>query len=437
MVRRVLVATSGALLALAPCRPAVAAGLAQAGGGRPATAAPAETATLEPIECWWRTSTGAARVGELFTLVLTCAVVESVETTVAPDQSRLDPGVLQIPPFEVVRGTQAMDVRTGIRRFFQYEYALRYAGEDFGRDVGLPPLTINYRVQNRTTPDAALEGRQRQYILPALMIRIPSLVPAIANDIRDRPADTFRETEARRFRATLLRMIAGFLYLVGAVVVLSGLAPVVRRRTRRTPAAVEGASDQAILRRMSRELEEIRRRRGVEGWTDQLAAQALTALRVVATYDRGQPVTQVRGEGVQPSEGQIVVPRRWPRRGATLVFSSATSATPVTGAGTRRRMGATPGAANGEGGLAGGNGAGRLADLDPAIARFAGKTYGRDARGVEDADLDEALGVGVRVLARARRAHAWPAKTGRAVAAGLDRLTGGATRSSARPGDRS
>ena len=235
-------------LALTLCHPFVAVGLAQAAGDTAQKAAPTETVTLDPIGCWWRVSAGAVRVGEPFTLVLTCSVVESADTTVVPDRSKLDPGVLQMPPFEVVRGTEATDQRTGIHRLFQYEYTLRYAGEEFGRDISVPPLTIAYRVRSRTPQDAAVEGRERQYALPALTIRILSLVPTIAGDIRDKPAETFRETDARRVRANLLHVIAGVLYLVGAVVVVSGIAPVVRRRARRSPAAAALASEGAILR---------------------------------------------------------------------------------------------------------------------------------------------------------------------------------------------
>jgi hypothetical protein len=40
---------------------------------------------LDPIACWWRTSVAAIRVGEPFSIVLTCAVVERALTTVVPD----------------------------------------------------------------------------------------------------------------------------------------------------------------------------------------------------------------------------------------------------------------------------------------------------------------------------------------------------------------
>jgi len=384
--RRVCVIT-GVILLRAFCGPAVAAGLTQLAAGTAAAPATGEAVTFEPIECRWRTSTSAVRVGELFTLVLTCSVVETAATTVVPDQSRLDPGVLQMPPLEV-----ANDVRTGTRRFFQYAYTLRYVGEDFGKDLSLPALTVSYRVQSRVQQDAAVEGRERQYTLPPRTIRILSLVPAIAANIRDQPAETFRQIEARRFRANVLRVIAGSFYAVAALVAMSGATRAVRRRRRQSPAGVRLASDGAILRHVSGELDQLRRARAVEGWTDALSARALAALRVVAAYVGSHPVTQVRGRGIEPSSGQLVVTGRWPRRDAALVSASVTSAT------------------------------GHLADLDNAMSRFTASVYGRDGRAIGDADLDEALDVGHRALHRLRREHTWLAKRLRAAAFSLGRL---------------
>ncbi len=45
---------------------------------------------VEPITCWWRTSTSAVRSGESFDLRLTCAVVETEANKVVPDFSKLD-----------------------------------------------------------------------------------------------------------------------------------------------------------------------------------------------------------------------------------------------------------------------------------------------------------------------------------------------------------
>src|SRR5437762_9266225 len=79
----------------------------------------------DPIRCWWRTSASAVRVGEPFSLILTCAVVENESTTIVPDQSRLEPAAMQLPPFEVVGGQREPDLRSDQRRFFQYQYSLR------------------------------------------------------------------------------------------------------------------------------------------------------------------------------------------------------------------------------------------------------------------------------------------------------------------------
>src|SRR5688500_4116287 len=40
---------------------------------------------MDPIRCWWRTSAGAVITGESFSVVLTCAVVETDSVQVVPD----------------------------------------------------------------------------------------------------------------------------------------------------------------------------------------------------------------------------------------------------------------------------------------------------------------------------------------------------------------
>src|SRR2546421_5524301 len=87
--------------------------------------ASAQTEQADPLQCWWRTSTGAVRVGETFSVVLTCAVLENDAAKVIVDQSKLEPSVIQLPPFEVTGGTHGADLQSGDHRFFQYEYRLR------------------------------------------------------------------------------------------------------------------------------------------------------------------------------------------------------------------------------------------------------------------------------------------------------------------------
>src|SRR5262245_49684376 len=80
--------------------------------------APATTAKnveTEPIRCWWRTTAGAIRTGEHFSLVLTCAVLENEAVQVVPDEARLGSAVIQLAPFEIVGGSHPTDLRTDDR----------------------------------------------------------------------------------------------------------------------------------------------------------------------------------------------------------------------------------------------------------------------------------------------------------------------------------
>src|SRR3989442_14856900 len=72
----------------------------------------AQNVETDPMQCWWRTSAGAIRVGEPFSLVLTCAVVENDAAKVVVDQSKLEPSVIQLAPFEVTGGAHGADPRT-------------------------------------------------------------------------------------------------------------------------------------------------------------------------------------------------------------------------------------------------------------------------------------------------------------------------------------
>src|SRR5437667_8749102 len=141
------------------------------------------TQSADPLQCWWRTSAGAIRVGEPFSVVLTCAVLETEAATVVVDQSRLEPSVVQFAPFEVLGGSHGADLRTDQRRFFQYEYRMRLIAENqFGKDVSLPETKLSYHIQSSVGQKTSLQGRDQSYILPPLSLRVLSLVPADATD---------------------------------------------------------------------------------------------------------------------------------------------------------------------------------------------------------------------------------------------------------------
>src|SRR5256712_12264835 len=112
--------------------------LALWGVGAACSAIAAQNVETDPMQCWWRTSAGAIRVGEPFSLVLTCAVVENDAAKVVVDQSKLEPSVIQLAPFEVTGGAHGADLRTDERRvFFLQESPPARVREPFG--PGGPP----------------------------------------------------------------------------------------------------------------------------------------------------------------------------------------------------------------------------------------------------------------------------------------------------------
>lgn len=202
-------------------------------GAAPAAAQPgADRVAVEALQCWRRLASHAVHVGERFDMVLTCAVVDTDTARVVPDLARLEPETLGVSPFEVLDGERYEDVTRGPRRFFQYRYALRIIGEDhFGLDVELPPLELRYRVERSLDGGASAEGRERAYVLPPESVRVLSLVPAAAVDIRELPGETFGDVEARLFRANLTGMAALALGVLAAGVLLLGAVRAARGRS--------------------------------------------------------------------------------------------------------------------------------------------------------------------------------------------------------------
>src|SRR5581483_12060704 len=279
----------------------------------------------DPLQCWWRTSASAVRAGEPFSVVLTCAVLETDEAKVIVDQSKLEPSVVQLAPFEVTGGSHGADLRTADRRFFQYEYRLRLIAENlFGKDVPLPEVKIGYHVHSRVGQGAAIQGRDQSYVLPSQSIRVLSLVPADASDIRDTTTETFADVDQRTFRASVLSVIGGILYALAA---LMGLLAIVRLVSRfRTPAksAEKIVSEGAILRAVGRELASVKRAREDGGWTPALAARALAALRVVAAYGLGRSVSRQPARTAADIDGQFILRSGWPRPKRIAVSAAVT-----------------------------------------------------------------------------------------------------------------
>ena len=331
----------------------------------------------EPIRCWRQSTAGAVTIGESFTVVLTCAVYESDNAQVIPDESRLGVASVQMAPFEILGGSHPPDVRRDSRRFIQYDYQLRIISRDaIGRDVNIPALPISYRIQSRVGAAATLEGRDLEYVLPMMPIKVLSLVPAEATDIRDASEASLAAVESLRFRSTLFRVLAISLGALSAVVAVLALVPLARAKT----AAVgerQHVPDRAILDHAAAELAATQSRAHAGGWTEDLVARALAATRVVAAAAIDWPISQraLAADGAPP-EGRLVVHHGVVRRPGAAV-SSPVTADDVRRAGAASRALSTTRRQ-------------QLDGLQSALATMANALYRKDA--VRDAaSLDEAV----------------------------------------------
>ena len=360
--------------------------------------AAAQTEQIDPLQCWWKTSASAVRVGEPFAAVLTCAVLDTDAVTVVVDQTRLEPGVMPLAPFEVLGGAHGVDLRTGTRRFFQFEYRLRLVAENqFGKDVSLPESKLSYRVQSRVGQGTALQGRDQTYLLPAQSIRILSLVPADASDIRDASSGTFSDIDQRAFRANLFVVVGGVLLSLAGLVALFAVVQLVRKYRKPATAAARLMTDGTILRGVSREFRAIARERANAGWTTELAVRALAAVRVVGTYVMGRRASYMPAgpEGLM-EDGRLIMKIGWPR-GKRLAISGAVTAQGV--ALERARTSVRPNPRR----------EAQLEALGQALTVLTAAQYGRDAA-LDDAALDKALAAGSGLVRRVMLEQTWPMK---------------------------
>ena len=356
-----------------------------------------ETVETDPIDCWWRTSATAVRVGEPFTVSLTCGVLETDSVKVVADQSALEPSVVQMPPFDVLGGTHGPDLHAGDRRFFQYDYRVRLIGDEmFGTDVSLPPMKVSYRVQSQMAQGSAIEGGDRAYQLPSESIRVLALVPAGATGLREAPAESFADIDARVFRANVMQVAAGILFGLAALLGILALVKAFQSRRSKTRVVRQLASDAAVLRAVDRELSAIERERAASGWSEALAARGLAALRIVGCYAWGRPVVQTPAnawaDGAH-TEGCLTLRAGWLRRRAVVVSGSATMER-AEQALERSRV------------LEHGERDASLDELRPAFEGLSRARYGAGGS-LDDRALDESIEIGRRVGRREARRHSW------------------------------
>jgi hypothetical protein len=224
-------------------------------------------------------------IGEEFKVVVTCAVYEGDNAQVVPDESRLGVASIQMAPFEIIGGSHPPDVHRNARRFFQYDYQLRIIGPDaIGHDVNIPPLSISYRIHSRVGAAATLEGRDLSYLLPMMPIKVLSLVPADASDIRDASEASLGAVESLRSRSRVFSALTYAFGALAAAMVVLALVPLARRSASTAARGPVLVRDRLILHSAIDSLKELR---SLGGWTDDTIAAALSIVRVVAALAIG------------------------------------------------------------------------------------------------------------------------------------------------------
>ena len=297
---------------------------------------PGQLVEVDPIRCWWRTSSAAVRIGETFTLGLTCAVLEADGVQVIPDESQLGDSAIQLNPFEVVGGSHPPDLRSGQRRFFQYEYATRIINPDvIGQDVPLPNLIVHYRVNSRLPGNAAMQGRDLSYLLPPHTVRVLSLVPTDANDIRDTSGANFGRVEALGARAGVFEIAAVTFVALGTLMTVVSLVSLARGARKRKTVGEKVLPPWRVVRTAHAELAAVERE-AEGGWTDALIGRALAATRVTAAALVGSVVSQAKAapdaemaEGRLLAAGPEILRNLRVMRGSATTLSSAITAREV------------------------------------------------------------------------------------------------------------
>ncbi len=376
----------------------------------PARAPAANEIETDPITCWWKSDKSAVHLAERFTVTLTCRLVETARLSVVPDLTQLEPTAVQLVPFEVLDGVRHEDITERAWRYFQFEYRLRLMGEEFfGQDVETPPLKLTYSIQSAQGA-SSLQGRDHAYVMPPLSMRILSLVPRNAPDIRDASRDTFADIEARRLRANTELVAAALCFAFATVLLGLGGARVLDRYRKRAPTAARAVGRGAVLRGCQREIGRVRSAVTREGWSPDLAGRALSALRVAGAVALSQPVAQTPAGGDNGRrEGQLLLRHGVFRPKRTLVSA------PTTADALGRELASSNGASGRTDAL--------LQDLRESIVVLNATRYGRNGD-VDSAALDQALEAGSSALRRLRLWMLWPVRTVAALARSAAALGG-------------
>ena len=351
----------------------------------------------DPIKCFWKTDRSTIIVGERFTVVLTCGIIETDKIKAVPDFNQLEASTIGLQPFEVVKGVRHEDIKDAPWRYIQYEYTVRLIAEGlFDKDLNLPPVKLTYHIQSSIGGGST--GRDQTYQLPAMPMHIASLVPQKVTDIRDTTLNTFSEIESRRVRSTSEYVAAVIAF--GFAIVLLGLAivRVVSRYRVRTPASERPLGLGAVLGGCLREAGRVKSD-AAGGWTPELAARALTVLRIGGAVALDRPVAQaIVDSHASAREGQLALRKGFFRPRRALVSNATTAGT------IARSMAATNGRAPDARTEA------ILKDFEESLAVLSTARYSRNGK-LDGSTLDAAFESGVSALQKLRSAKRWPMRT--------------------------
>ena len=364
------------------------------------------SAAAESIKCWWKTDKDAVLIAEQFTLTLTCGVVEDSRTKVAADAKQFEPTALSLAPFEVLSGTPYEDIQDPPWRYFQREYRMRLLGETFfGQDVDIPALKITYGMRSAATGEA--EGRDQTIVLPALPMRVQSLVSKNAKNIRDGSTETFGDIETRLSQARSTLTAAGVLFAFAVVLLALSARKMVGRYMERAPVKKRPLAAHAVLRGCLQGLGLLKTDVAREGWTEEMVGRALTLFRIAGAVALGRRVAQtVVDRDVEGRTGQLKVRKGKLSRKRTLV-SAPTTADAIarqlangTAPEPRTRM--------------------ALDEIRESLIVFNAAHYRRNGQ-LDVTALDAALDQGETALRRMRFSARWPVRTADALAKSVGR----------------
>jgi hypothetical protein len=351
----------------------------------------------DPIKCFWKTDRSTIIVGERFTVVLTCGIIETDKIKAVPDFNQLEASTIGLQPFEVIKGVRHEDIKDAPWRYIQYEYTVRLIAEGlFDKDLNLPAVKLTYHIQSSVGGGST--GRDQAYQLPPMPMHIASLVPQKVTDIRDTTLNTFGEIESRRVRSTGEYVAAAIAFAFSIVLLGLSIVRVVSRYRVRTPASERPVALGTVLGGCLREAGRVKSD-AASGWTPELAARALTVLRIGGAVALERPVAQMIVDSHVPArEGQIAVRKGFFRPRRSLISNATT-------AGTIARSLATT---NGRGPDA--RTEALLKEFEESLAVLSVARYGRNGK-MDGSKLDAAFESGVSALQKLRSAKRWPMRT--------------------------